>query len=123
VTDCLTDFACLFWYSVNTFLVAFESLCHCSPDGALDTSGTLAGSPVLYRDEKLSLESCGLLDHIMKSDTEFLYQHCNARHLLRSVTHIIYHIHPPSFVASGKRCWTIFKLSDIILLLFLTEIL
>lgn len=76
--------------SVNTFLVAFESLCHCSPDSTSgDSSSSPLCGPILYLEERRSLESSGLLDRIISSDTDFLYHHCNARHLLRWVPEVL----------------------------------
>ena len=69
---------------VNTFLVSFESLCHIAIEDP-SASSSLSGSPLLYSEEVTSLQSSGLLSRIEKDNEEFLYHHCNARHLLRWV--------------------------------------
>lgn len=68
---------------MNTLLVAFESLCFISRDNVGEQSSSLANSPVFYQEERESLESNGILERVAKSNEEFLYHHCNARHLLR----------------------------------------
>lgn len=71
---------------MNSFLVAFESFCHGNTSNNDSDRGgevsTLSG-PLLYSDERRSVVSSGLLERIIGSDSEYMYHHCNARHLLR----------------------------------------
>lgn len=74
--------------NTNTLLKIFDGLCHMSIDDP-SAASSIYGSPLLYHDEVISLQSSGLLHRISHSSDEFMHHHCNARHLLRALVLIL----------------------------------